>query len=76
MFEAKRQALLASQRQTGVKELWSNIKERFFKKEETKQSTQKIELFLSDGSKASSFGITKNTSLGDFFKIINSRNGG
>ena len=76
LFEAKRQALLASQRQTGVKELWSNIKEIFFKKEETKQSTQKIELFLSDGSKASSFGITKNTSLGDFFKIINSRNGG
>lgn len=76
LFEAKRQALLASQRQTGVNDLWNTIKEKFVKKDETKSTPQKIELFLSNGSKASSFGITKNTSLGDFFKIINSRNGG
>ena len=73
LFEAKRKALLDSQRKEGAAELFKHIKEKFLGGN-TKEVNNKVEIVL-NGSKAS-HGINENTRLKDIFKIHYSRSGG
>ena len=73
LFEAKRKALLDSQRKEGTAELFKHIKEKFLGGN-TKEVNNKVEIVL-NGSKAS-HGINENTRLKDIFKIHYSRSGG
>ena len=73
LFEAKRKALLDSQRKEGAAELFKHIKERFLGGN-TKEVNNKVEIVL-NGSKTS-HGINENTRLKDIFKIHYSRSGG
>nr|DAO06240.1 MAG TPA: tail tape measure [Caudoviricetes sp.] len=73
LFEAKRKALLDSQRKEGAAELFKHIKEKFLGGN-TKEVNNKVEIVL-NGSKTS-HGINENTRLKDIFKIHYSRSGG
>ena len=73
LFEAKRKALLDSQRKEGAAELFKYIKEKFLGGN-TKEVNNKVEIVL-NGSKTS-HGINENTRLKDIFKIHYSRSGG
>ena len=73
LFEAKRKALLDSQRKEGTAELFKHIKEKFLGGN-TKEVNNKVEIVL-NGSKTS-HGINENTRLKDIFKIHYSRSGG
>ena len=73
LFEAKRKALLDSQRKEGAAELFKHIKEKFLGGN-TKEVNNKVEIVL-NGSKTI-HGINENTRLKDIFKIHYSRSGG
>lgn len=73
LFEAKRKALLDSQKKEGAAELFKHIKEKFLGGN-TKEVNNKVEIVL-NGSKTS-HGINENTRLKDIFKIHYSRSGG
>ena len=77
LFQAKRQALLESQKQTGALELFKNLKERFTG---VNQTTVKNEINITFDNKgnvvANGKRINSDTKLSDLFKIQNARMGG
>lgn len=76
LFEAKRKALLDSQKREGVTELFKHIKERVLGTNNKEiNNNNKVEIFL-NGSNGTSYGINANSRIADLFKIQNKRRGG
>ena len=74
LFEAKRRALLDTQKKDGIMEFFNHFKDKFVGANKN-ETNNKVEIFL-NGANGYSKGINENTRIKDLWKIQNSRSGG
>ncbi|RRD39107.1 hypothetical protein EII29_08300 [Leptotrichia sp. OH3620_COT-345] len=71
LFEAKRTAILESQKKMGIMEMFRDIKDRYIQN----KTTNNLEIIL-NGNKISDNGINENTRIRDLYQIQNAKKGG